>query len=768
MNEHAPGLLQIVWRWRLLLAAGACCGLAASVFYWKTAERMYAASAEILVEQRDAALPTRGGDSPASLSVDYEELLDTHARVLKSPRIVADAVRDARLDELPGFAAVLRSEGLDPAEHAVPYIAARLASWVGGDGGSKAHVVSVDMKFVDPDEVVTIVEAVVAAYRRFVDRELRSNFAEASDVMLAERRESKRRLAETREKYAAVRAESPLLYDGEAAINPHVERLTKVEAGLVSNEIETLRMTAVRDRLEAALKAGAFDDATMVEALAVIDDDAVSRMSLLLDADRGETATAAFQAESPLRSQEAAAEFDQLLALRLEEKDLERTFGPGSLELTDVRGKIAAVEEFLDAKKSELTDIARLGETTPVAFVRAYIRLIDRDLASLAEIGGRLAAVADRERDAARRASKFEIEEAALRDELARDSEIFDTVSRNLAEVSLIREYGGFVTEVLNTIGPAHKVWPAGGVVLPAGLVAGLGFAFGLSVLLELLDRTFRSVGEVERRLGLRVVATVGRVETAPAKRLAAAAGVAPALPSLYAPRSPQTEALRTARTLVRQLVAENPDRNAVLVTGPGNGEGKSLLAANVAVLLARSGQRVVLVDCDRRRPAIAPLLGRGLPRNLERVVRGDLDACEACVPSAVDRLDLLLGHEEAEGSAETPHAGPFVDGLHRLRDCYDVVLMDGPPLNGLNDALVLAHAADHVLLNVAIKRNGIDPAVEAVRRLEAFGVRPAGCVVQMTDKSTSFSTTYGESEYTPADPPRIKEPAETPTLAAR
>ena len=204
--------------------------------------------------------------------------------------------------------------------------------------------------------------------------------------------------------------------------------------------------------------------------------------------------------------------------------------------------------------------------------------------------------------------------------------------------------------------------------------------------------------------------------------------GLAPGLVTAKSPRSAAAEAYRTLRA---NLQFSSVDRalRLVLFTSPGAGEGKTTVLANLGVAVAESEKRVVLVDCDLRRPGLHTMFGLPLSPGLSNALLEE----HAELPmraTAVPGLSVLTAGDPP------PNPGEFIASvrlsrlLERLRGEADLTLIDSPPAAVVSDAALLAAAVDGVVLVVSVGQTRRDAAQEAKQRLETAGGRLLGAVL--------------------------------------
>ena len=197
---------------------------------------------------------------------------------------------------------------------------------------------------------------------------------------------------------------------------------------------------------------------------------------------------------------------------------------------------------------------------------------------------------------------------------------------------------------------------------------------------------------------------------------------------AMRSPRSAAAEAYRTLRTSL-QFSSLDRALRTILVTSPGLGEGKTTVVANLGVAVAESGKKVVLLDCDLRRPGLHTLFGLNQSPGLSNALIED--ASELPIKTtAVTGLAVLSAGESPPNPAEFIASGRLARLLERLRDLADLTLIDSPPTGVVSDAAVLASVVDGVILVVSAGRTRRDEAQQAHQHLATAGARVLGAVL--------------------------------------
>lgn len=303
------------------------------------------------------------------------------------------------------------------------------------------------------------------------------------------------------------------------------------------------------------------------------------------------------------------------------------------------------------------------------------------------------------------------------------------------------------------------------------GLMAGMVAAIGAVFLCDYFDNSVKSSEEVEGFLQLPTLATIpnfalARRTSGRAALKGAGSGDSatpdfpPEMVVLSEPRSPAAEAFRSLRTAVLFSTPAAPPKIIVL-TSAGASEGKTVSSLNLASSLAESGSRVLLIDVDLRRPSCHRVLGITNDRGLSNFLSGQAELASLIRPLHADRLFFVPAGPTPPNPAELVGSARMRDALEDLRDEYDFVILDSPPVLPVTDAVVLGREADGAVLVV----KGHDTPRELLRRardqLLQANVHLLGAVVNNVDLRWGDQYFYGRyygSYYGPRESTQIGE----------
>ncbi|MGI5839471.1 MAG: CpsD/CapB family tyrosine-protein kinase [bacterium] len=206
-------------------------------------------------------------------------------------------------------------------------------------------------------------------------------------------------------------------------------------------------------------------------------------------------------------------------------------------------------------------------------------------------------------------------------------------------------------------------------------------------------------------------------------------------LVSRFAPKSPVTEAYRILRMNLQFLSIDNPIRS-VVVTGAGPQAGKTLTTANLGVVIAEAGTRVILVDGDLRNPSLHTVFSLKNEKGLTNVLIGECAVGEALCPTGVANLRLLTSGALPPNPAELLNSQRMRQTVDELKRRGDFILFDTPPVPAVADAALIAALVDGTVMVVAAGKTQPAQAEKAKEILENAKARLFGVVLNQVRSS--------------------------------
>jgi capsular exopolysaccharide synthesis family protein len=299
---------------------------------------------------------------------------------------------------------------------------------------------------------------------------------------------------------------------------------------------------------------------------------------------------------------------------------------------------------------------------------------------------------------------------------------------------------------------PDLWLYLGGGFIL--ALAGGIGFGF----LRELTDRAVRTPVDMARVCHLSVLGCIPLLddEEADVDRIEDAVRLAP--------HSLVAEAFRRTRTNL-QFSGPVESRRTLLVTSPGPGDGKTAVAINLATTMAHGNLRVLLVDCNFRRPAIRSAYADTRPEGLSNLLVGQGKLEDLVTKTDLPTLDVLSSGPMPPTPAELLGSAPMRELIKQAAERYDHVILDGPPTLLISDATVLAMQVDGVVLVGRAEENTRGEVQRAREQLESIKARIVGAILNGVKAKAGgyFKQQYREFyDYTSEEtiPAELPEPS--------
>ena len=272
---------------------------------------------------------------------------------------------------------------------------------------------------------------------------------------------------------------------------------------------------------------------------------------------------------------------------------------------------------------------------------------------------------------------------------------------------------------------------------IAVGILVGLALGLGTAVLREVLDTRIRSRRDVEKLTSVPVLGGIAFDPKAKDRPLIVHVD----------PRSPRAESFRSLRTNLQFLDVGRVDRSFVL-TSSIEAEGKSTTAANLAIALADTGKRVLLVDADLRQPKVADYMGLEGAVGLTDLLVGGAELDDVVQAWGAGTLFVLAAGHVPPNPSELLGSERMSHYIAEFNRAFDVVIYDSPPLLAVTDAAVLARNVGGAILVVAVGRARKNQLAEAITALDNVGAPISGLVLTMLPVTGPDSSGYGHYGY--------------------
>ncbi|MCY1401652.1 exopolysaccharide transport protein family protein [compost metagenome] len=329
---------------------------------------------------------------------------------------------------------------------------------------------------------------------------------------------------------------------------------------------------------------------------------------------------------------------------------------------------------------------------------------------------------------------EFQIRE--LQREVEANRALYDTFMTRLKETAATSDLETANARVVDqSVVPTQPIKPQKSLIISMAGILALMAGIGLSLLLEMLNNTFKGAEEVEAKLNLPVLGILPLVKNKHRSQIA----------SLFSSNEDKSfsESIRTIRTSLVLSGMSDPHR-ILVVTSSIPGEGKSTVAANLAYAFGQM-EKVLLVDADLRRPTLAKnfKFPVGTP-GLANLIAGTAKVDE-CIKT-IEGIDMLCAGAVPPNPLELLSSERFTKLIEQLKDSYDRVIIDSPPIQAVSDATILAIHADAQIYVIKSESTSVPLARRGVGQLLQSNSPVTGVVLNQVDikKAQKHGYHYG------------------------
>lgn len=719
----SPDLVKILLRWKWLPILGATIGATVGFLYFKQLPPQFKAVAQVQVVTPGKEINISAfGNGQFEQQSKNDELV-----VVQSPAVLRNAV------ELGGLTQVKGLSGLS-AEQIVQMLRnPKLLDVRLGSKDSNSNIINIGVTTDDPELSGEIVRAIVSGYESFVTQKFKGFTDDAITALRGFKQEYDLENNEIKKEISKIKETTTelIFVDGKPR-DPAIDKILSYNEFILAIDNKMKNIESVLEEIELGKERG-----TPIESLL--------KMIALSTFDSGNEGTKGeldgISSKNFGRSMAAQVdnfEDEQVIPLRarlalLKEQDM----GESHPIYIAVRQELSKKEDELmrrkeRAKLKEEEFVAEYGNTTKDAPTLA--NRLDTAVGGLKSTLAKLTLERGRyNKEAGDLKEKMKVNQRAIGEymlnlaKLEAIGVVAEQISDSLRKVSFGSDYPQKTVTRLDLPNTGIMVGPFMSRFLGIGALLGFVAFCGLAYLLELADRSYRNPDEIAVDLGMPIIghlplATLSRADRIDEK-------VDSSIVTLHKNRSSLSEAFRGVRTAVF-FGCQQGNVKVIQVTSPVPGDGKSTVAANMAVSMAQSGRRVCIIDCDFRRPRVAKIFGLKEDVGLVQVIGGKVDLQDAIQETSIENLYSVTCGRRPGNPAELLSSEQFAESIASLKEQFDFVIVDTPPILVVSDPANVAGLVDAVILTVRLRRNLKPIATRAAQMLHSINANMLGVVV--------------------------------------
>lgn len=739
-NTSAPGvdIVRLLFRNKYLIVGGLLAGLLLGQAAYMKLGPVFSANTKIQVSQKNP-VPIKEGE------VQTFGELTAHIDVIKSPRIVGQAVKAGKLTELPSL------EGeKDPAQEIIDSLKVKRLS---GTDRTYLNILNLTYENKNSHDAKVIMQAIVDAYQHYLDEVRDQNTGEIIDQLNKANESILSDLEQKKKEYKEFRKDAPLYWENtpgsEAAVagstNMHQERVKTIDNERRQNLLKLTELKSKINTLKSAIASG--ESKETLELLA---------QQFLMGQARGQsgatTGGVENQAITPGNTQVERARLaleTHLMPLLIQKNRLERDYKKNHPDLDAVNRSIDTIINLyrrqgieISADNLESGDF-QVSKVKDVDFVNIYLKSMEQQLKELENRETALTRLFDQETDLAKKVGNYQVVDQAYNEEIAQLKTQRESIFKQLLLEKVAQGNSGYTMTQLSPV-KDELVIKRQLKFLMAGGAAGLGLVLAFSYFREMRDTTMKSVDEIRNQLHLPMLGEVPQFTEEPAHM--DDSQFDSALWYYYRPASREAEAYRSLRTSLL-LKTDRTGARVLQITSAEPGDGKTTTVSNLALAIAQTGRKALIIDADLRRPTVHKLFGINNAVGLGDVLAQEIDAQTSIRETRISNLSILTAGMLPENPSEMLMSRRFAEMINQLRNEYDYILIDTPPLVVVSDPSVIASTVDGVLLVVRIDKNrrGVIRKVQQI--IQTNGIKITGLIANNVITNSLVGYDYIDSE---------------------
>lgn len=432
----------------------------------------------------------------------------------------------------------------------------------------------------------------------------------------------------------------------------------------------------------------------------------------------------------PLEGLEYIAANPIIAQLRVQASELQLRHAELSSRYTDEHPQMIAIRDKLDTVNKT---IAKEVELVVANIEEANKTKLDNER--------RLQAAIEDLKQEALEVNKKEIDYNRLQRERDNNNALYDVVLKRQKETDLTQMLKMNNVHLLESAQePETPVRPLVRVNLLASLL--VGFIAGLlaAFLVDYLDSSIKSQDQIEKQLHLPFLGGIPEISSGKKAKLMNQGEMTAYV--AQNPRSSVAECCRIVRTNLMFVSPEKTDK-LLLVTSNGPGEGKTTTVTNLAISLAQSGTRVLIIDADMRRPSVHTRFNIANKHGLTNLIMGGMTLEEVVHKTSVEGIDVITCGPIPPNPAELLYTEGFQNVLARACKSYGRVIIDSPPISAVTDSLVLASMVDGIVFVALSGKTKIQHLRASAKRITNVGGKVYGVVLNYIDLSAGSMGSY-------------------------
>ncbi len=673
--------------WKLVLLSILIC-MTCMTLYLFQAKRVYQATCRLLVLQQGGRPLNVASNDPSRSVEAYDDYIPTHSLLISSPLVVQPAIDAVGLENLPTLIQA-EKDGTRAIDEAILNLRVTRPD-------RQAKILKVDHWAGSRAEAVTLLKAITESYRNTLEDMYLKKSNETIALISKAKDDLSQELKDMEARYLEYRRKAPYVVGDESGRSLMAQRLERSSLALKDIE-DNGRRLKFQLQLGKKLAHEGMEMWAVAHAINQLGGDSTSLNSAI-------NSGMAFSGMS-----------DYVRQLTAEQQQLAERFGPDNTKAQAIQDQIARIQERTrDAR-------GRLGQ----AEVRDLLTSISESLTAVEALHQNAVEDFAKERSDAKQIEIDMLTGSNLNVQVERHRALFNTVLDQLKQAQFVSDVTSITSMAVEPPYALRKpTSPKIVSLLAAAFLLGMILGIGAVFIVDRMDQRIHSVKDLRSILGMPVLGQISRIRPEQIGDLEEVGLLCDSQP-----RSLMAEAYRSIRTNI-DFLRRNRRIQVILITSPHSGDGKSISASNFAISLAQTGRKVLLIDGDLRKPSQHQI--HHLPNTLGMtdVLTERLGIADVIKKTTVATLDLITAGHPEPNPAELLTSTRLNEIIEKLRNSYDFVVVDSPPILAVTDPAILSTVTDGVILIVRANTLRHHDAEETLERINSLGASVLGMIV--------------------------------------
>ncbi|MDD5712039.1 MAG: polysaccharide biosynthesis tyrosine autokinase [Smithellaceae bacterium] len=323
------------------------------------------------------------------------------------------------------------------------------------------------------------------------------------------------------------------------------------------------------------------------------------------------------------------------------------------------------------------------------------------------------------------------IDYSVLKREADTTKEMYDLLIKRFKETSVAEDIKMANIRIVDFAEiPKSPVKPKKAQNILLAVIVGLSLGVGLAFFIEYIDNTIKIPDDIKQHLpDVPYLGPVPAISSSNADNPDVERRPEDDLITVASPKSTASESYRGIRTGILFSSADTSPQ-LLLVTSAGPHEGKTITAANLAVTMAQAGSRVLVIDCDMRRPRLHKVFSENRDKGMSNILVGACNLEDAVMKTTIPNIDIITSGPIPPNPSEILGSHRMTDFLSKARETYERIIIDSPPITAVTDAAVLSQYVDGVVLVIRSGETHREVIKNGIAQLRSVNAHILGAVL--------------------------------------